>query len=523
MRRRRFASWSEWSAVLILAVFALPLAAQTDAPAAPRDVIVKFRDQIPQSIQSIYRDHDIERARWAGGTGAILMRSRSRDAWAMVRALAARPDVLYAEPNYIVRKVGVPNDTYYGSLWGMSKISAPAAWSTTVGSTGVVVGVVDTGIDYTHPDLAANVWSAPSDFTVTIGGVTIPCPEGTRGFNAITNACDPKDDESHGTHVSGTIGAVGNNSLGVAGVNWNTRIMGLKFLDANGSGYTSDAVEAIEFAIQAKQRFGAAANVRVLSNSWGGGGFSQTLANEIIRANENGILFVAAAGNNGRSNDSTAFYPANYNIANVVAVAATDSADKLASWSNYGATTVDLAAPGVSILSTIRAGGYAYYSGTSMATPHVSGAAALILSAPACTALNTAGVKAAILNNVDQVAALAGKTATNGRLNVNRAIQSCAATAGFTLSMSPTSHSVRQGNSTSYSVVVNRFGGFTGTPTFTVSGLPAGATGTFSVSGTTLNVSTSRTTPRGTYTLLIKGASGTLVSNTSATLTVTKR
>ena len=185
--------------------------------------------------------------------------------------------------------------------------------------------------------------------------------------------------------------------------------MGLKFLSASGSGTTSGAINAIEFAIQAKQLAGA--NVRVLSNSWGGGGFSQALLDEINKANTAGILFVAAAGNSARNNDATANYPSNYNAPNVVAVAATDNQDRLASFSNYGATQVDLGAPGVDIYSTIRNGNYAWFDGTSMATPHVSGAAALVLAA--CT-LDTAALKANLLANVDPVASLAGRTVTGG-------------------------------------------------------------------------------------------------------------
>src|SRR5262249_49475765 len=248
-----------------------------------------------------------------------------------------------------------------------------------------VVGVVDTGVDYTHPDLAGNVWSAPAAFSVTIEGSTINCPAGSHGFNAIRLTCDPLDDNNHGSHVSGTIGAAGNNAIGVAGVNWRAQIIGLKFLDASGSGSTADAVNAIEFAIQVKSRFAGTAtpvNIRVLSNSWGGAGFSQSLLDEINKANANDMLFVAAAGNNSSNDDTTGFYPAAYSTQapNVVAVAATDVGDALANFSNYGAATVQLGAPGVNIYSTVRGGGYSSLSGTSMATPHVTGAALLALS-----------------------------------------------------------------------------------------------------------------------------------------------
>jgi hypothetical protein len=320
-------------------------------------------------------------------------------------------------------------------------IAAPPAWDVTTGGTAVVVAVIDTGIDYTHPDLAANVWTYKNPenipFTVIIGGQPVECQVGTHGFNAITHSCDPMDDHSHGTHVSGTIGAAGNNGIGVAGVNWQGSIMGARFLDATGSGYLSDAVEAMDFVIQVKQL--GLADVRVMSNSWGGGGYSQTLYNEIQKANANDILFVAAAGNAASDNDQTPSYPAGYSAPNVISVAATDNRDSLASFSNYGPTTVHLGAPGVNVLSTIPGGGYAYYSGTSMATPHVSGAAALVLSG--CPALSTAQLKEDILGNVDPVPSLTGKTVTGGRLDVSKAIIACSGPArtptATTLTASP--------------------------------------------------------------------------------------
>jgi subtilisin family serine protease len=303
-------------------------------------------------------------------------------------------------------------------------IHATSAWGVATGSRANVVAVVDTGVDYTHSDLAANIWSAPIAFTVTVGGATIACAAGTHGFNAIAKSCDPRDDNNHGTHVSGTIGSVGNNALGVTGVNWTASMMGAKFLDSTGSGTTADAINAIEFTIQAKNAFAstAGANVRVLSNSWGGSGFSQALLDEINKANANGMLFVAAAGNSSSNNDLAMTYPASYQASNVLAIAATDNTDQLASFSNFG-SSVQLAAPGVNILSTTIGNTYQYFSGTSMATPHVSGAAALILSK---CALDTVALKTTLINNVDVIPALAGWVGTSGRLNVDKALRSCA-------------------------------------------------------------------------------------------------
>jgi subtilisin family serine protease len=355
----------------------------------------------------------------------VRIRGLNFQAWLSV--LARHPDVLYAEPNYVVQVNNTPNDANYPLLWGMSKIGAPSAWNITTGGTSAVVGVVDTGIDYAHPDLAANVWSAPAAFTVTIAGTRITCAAGSHGFNAITKTCDPADDNHHGTHVSGTVGAAGNNSIGVAGVNWTGRIMGLKFLDSTGSGSYGDAISAIEFSVQVKAAFAGTStpvNVRILSSSWGGSAYSSSLLDEINKANSSDMLFVAAAGNDSLNNDTTPTYPASYSAPSVVSVAATDSGDSLASFSSYGPSSVHLAAPGVSIYSTIPGGSYATSSGTSMATPHVAGAALLVLSA--CGSLNTAALKNTLLNNVDAVSSLAGKTITGGRLNVYKAVKSCA-------------------------------------------------------------------------------------------------
>jgi subtilisin family serine protease len=408
-----------------------------------REVLVKFRatprlDQLNQ-IRALIDGDTIQTI---GRTGTRRLRSRSLTAAAAVRRLADHPDILYAEPNYIVHAFTEPNDPGFPQLWGLKNIGqavngsgpglagadihAEPAWNVSLGSTAQVVAVVDTGIDYTHPDLAANMWSAPSAFTVTIGGVPITCAAGTHGFNAITSACDPMDDFNHGTHVSGTIGASGQNGVGVVGVNWITQLMGIKFLNANGSGTVADAVSGIEFAILAKRAFAATggANVRILSNSWGGSEFSQTLLDEIAAAGRDDMLFVAAAGNNGFNNDILPTYPGSYNSPNIIAVAATTNTDGRAYFSNYGAASVHLGAPGVDVLSTTIGNTYAYFSGTSMATPHVSGSAALVLSR---CALDTAGLKDALLGTVEPVPALASITITGGRLDVNSAIRSCMA------------------------------------------------------------------------------------------------
>src|SRR3989475_5352069 len=509
--------------------------------AATNEVLVKFRPTTFQSVLEAQAAGEVDESEWVGGTGLLRLQSSRKNAGSLVSEVSARSDVQYAEPNYIVHTTAIPNDPRFGELWGLQNtgqiiqasvgvpgadIKATAAWDISTGSRANVAAVIDTGIDYRHPDLAANVWSAPAAFTVTIGGQSITCPAGSHGFNAITNVCDPLDDNNHGSHVSGTIGAVGNNGTGVVGVNWTASIMGGKFLDATGSGTTANAINAIEFAVQAKAAFAATggANVRVLSNSWGGGAFSQALLDEINRANANDMLFVAAAGNSGTPNDLFPLYPASYNAPNVVAVAATDNTDSLAFFSNFGPNTVHLGAPGVDVLSTTIGGTYAYFSGTSMATPHVSGAALLVLSK--CS-LNTASLKTLLLNNVDPIPSLSGLTVTGGRLNVNKAIRACATPVNpdFALSATPASQTVTQGGSTSYNLSISPSGGFTGLVTFSASGLSTAATASFSPnpasSSSTMTVSTdAATTPVGSFAVTITSVSGTLAHTTSVTLVV---
>ena len=349
--------------------------------------------------------------------------------------------MLYAEPNYIVRTFSTPNDVSFPQLWGLenlgqavnggapgtagSDIRAVPAWNVSMGSTIHVVGVIDTGIDYTHPDLVANMWSAPAAFSVDLGGgAVVTCAAGTHGFNAITRTCDPMDDQGHGTHVAGTIGASGDNGIGVVGVNWTTQLMAIKFLDNTGSGTVADAIAGIRFAVAARRAFPGAADVRILSASWGGFDFSQALRDEIAAIEAESMLFVAAAGNYGLNNDVLPTYPASYDAPNIVSVAATTNTNTRAYFSNYGSTTVHLGAPGVDILSTTPGGSYSFASGTSMATPHVSGAAALVLSR--CP-FDTATLKGALTATVQPMEALASGTITGGRLDVNSAIHSCVA------------------------------------------------------------------------------------------------
>jgi subtilisin family serine protease len=283
-----------------------------------------------------------------------------------IAKLKTNPNVEYAEPNYICRKASTPNDPRFSELWGINNtgqtggtddadIDAPEAWNLTTGSSNVVIAIIDSGVDYTHLDLAANMWVNPGEIPNNkIDDDNNGYVDDIYGINALNDIGDPMDDDGHGTHVAGTIGAVGNNNMGVAGVNQLVRIMALKFLAFNGTGSTADAVKCIDYMVAMKQR---GVNVRVANNSWTGI-TTQALYDAIAAARDNNILFVCAAGNSGRNNDISPTYPANINLENVISVAATDKNDNLASFSNYGAATVDLAAPGVGILSARPRFGY---------------------------------------------------------------------------------------------------------------------------------------------------------------------
>ncbi len=308
-------------------------------------------------------------------------------------------DVLYAEPNYIVKSLVVPNDEFFGDLWGLhntgqsggtadADIDAPEAWDITTGSSNVVVVVIDTGIDYNHEDLAANMFQNSDDCNSNGlddegNGFVDDC----HGIDKVNDDSDPMDDNDHGTHVAGTIGAVGNNGVGVVGVNWTVKLMACKFLAAGGSGSTADAISCLEYVKLMKDR---GVNVVATNNSWGGGDFSQPLFDAIDAHLQRGVLFIAAAGNDGTDNDSSPSYPCNFYLPNVICVAATTRNDALVSLSNstfgsnFGRRTVHLGAPGKQILSTVPPANnaqnekYDVFSGTSMATPHVTGVAALL-------------------------------------------------------------------------------------------------------------------------------------------------
>jgi subtilisin family serine protease len=324
--------------------------------------------------------------------------------------------IRYAEPDFVLSNEDVtPDDPSYGSQWSLPIIGAPTAWQTTTGSADVVVGVVDSGVDYTHPDLASQMWTNPGE--IPGNGIDDDLDgyvDDVHGADCRDNDGDPMDDNGHGTHVAGTIGATGNNGVGITGVAWNVSLMALRFLGSSGTGLVSDAIECIDFGI--------AHGVDLTNNSYGDSVYSQALFDAIARTRTAGQLFVASAGNLAADTDSGRLnYPSSYDLDNVVAVAASNQSDGLWFASNRGPMTVDLAAPGENILSTVPGGGYELKSGTSMAAPHVAGAAALVLTEfPSATYRQ---LEDRLLGSVDRSAAFAATVGSGGRLNVARAIE----------------------------------------------------------------------------------------------------
>ncbi len=383
-----------------------------------REILVKLNNVGMNSVQKSLSGLKIkERMNLSFGEFAVLEVAEGESYEETLKRISQLGEVEYAEPNYEVKAIGfepnvedilananlnsknysmnTPTDPEFGKLWGLvntgdnepvkagqtrtpgkvgADISAVQAWGLSRGSRNVTVAVIDTGIDYNHPDLANQMWvndkEANGEAGVDDDGNGFI--DDVYGYDFANNDGDPLDGHSHGTHCAGTIGAEHDNGIGVAGVMKDVSIMAIKFLTDSGSGSTANAIKAVDYATKM--------NVDIMSNSWGGGGASQALEDAIKRAKDAGILFVAAAGNSSTNNDSKPHYPSNYNVENVISVAAHNAQDSLATFSCYGKKTVHVAAPGRNILSTVKGGEYAVYSGTSMATPHVSGILGLYVS-----------------------------------------------------------------------------------------------------------------------------------------------
>jgi len=405
------------------------------------EVLVRFRSGTTQEaikrITAQFNDEVEDRIESVDGLEVIEDEDGS-NADQVVAQYRNLPEVEYAEANGSITldqeesgpKHVHANDEMFAQQWGLDNtgqkngqagadIKAPRAWAVTKGSDQVVVAVLDSGVDYTHPDLVNNIWTRPEiikayqdeDLT-SDGGV-----DDLHGFNVVEDNGDPMDDNGHGTHCAGIIGAEGGNRIGIAGVNWSVKIMPLRFMDGDGAGTTKDAIEAINYVIDRKR---AGVNVRIISASWGSTARSRALEDVIRKAYDEGILFVAAAGNANSDNDQTPHYPSSYNLGNVISVAATNRNDQLTSFSNYGARSVHIAAPGEEIVSTWLEHGFSEKKGTSMATPFVAGVAALILSQN--PKMSVDDLRAKLLNSVDPLTSLKGKVSSGGRINAAKAV-----------------------------------------------------------------------------------------------------
>lgn len=442
---------------VVLAIGTMALGGQVQAQEAqfvPGEVLVQFKPNAADAhIAEAFAQAGLEFKETIGREGApnrsLVLAVTQMPVAEAVRVLARHPGVAFAEPNWVYTH-HVANDPYYtgGNLWGMyGDATSPAnvfgsqageAWAQGyTGSETVYLGVIDEGYEIGHPDLAANIGTNPGEIANNLidddGNGYVDDVYGW-DFDGNDNTVYDGTGDDHGTHVAGTIGAKGNNQAGVVGVNWSVKMLNAKFLGSDG-GTTANAIKAVDYFTDLKTRHNL--NLVALNNSWGGGGYSQGLHDAIIRAAKAGILFMAASGNGdfrGRAinNDEKPQYPSSYDTSvgtstetaaaydAVVAVTAIDSNGEKAKWANYGATSVDLGAPGVSIWSTIPAGTYKAYSGTSMATPHVTAAAGLYASTHAGE--SAAAIKAALLNSTMPTSSLSGITVTGGRLDLSDVI-----------------------------------------------------------------------------------------------------
>ncbi|MDP5191932.1 S8 family peptidase, partial [Rheinheimera baltica] len=424
----------------------------------------------------------------------------------LIKTLAAHPAVEVAEPDYPLHALAIPNDPRFNELWGLNNtgqsggtagadIKAADAWDISTGSHDIIIGIIDTGMDYNHPDLIDNRWVNPGNL-----------PGSTYGYSTLNAEQDPMDSDSHGTHVAGTIGGSGNNGVGVSGVNWNVTLLPCQFLGPDG-GSTAGAIECINYFTDLKLNYGV--DIKATNNSWGGGGFSETLRAAIESGGEAGILFIAASGNAGGNADSAPMYPAAYDLDVIVSVASTDRNDNMSGFSNYGVTSVDLGAPGSDILSTVPGNGYATYSGTSMASPHVAGAAALLWSVnPDLTADE---MKTILMESGDSLVALEGKTVSGKRLNLANAMVEADPTPSFKLSLSPRNQQITAGDAAQYTLNIGNVADWMGDVALSVdvtpalSGVSLSATTAQPGQALTLDVVTSASTAWGSYQFTVTG------------------
>lgn len=447
-----------------------------------------------------------------------------------IEVLKNNAAVAYAEPNYVWKKALTPSDTRYGDLWGLNNtgqnggtadadIDAAEAWDITTGSRDIVIGVIDTGVDYAHEDLIDNMWINPNEIPNDgIDNDNNGYIDDIYGIDTANGDSDPIDDDAHGTHVSGTIGASGDNGIGVVGVNHQVSIAACKFLGDDGTGSTAGAIECIDYFTALKI---AGINIKATNNSWGGGPFSQALKDSISAAGDAGIMFFAAAGNAGTDNDASPHYPSSYDNENLVAVANTNRNDA-DDGDSFGLTSVDLTAPGAAILSTTPGNTYSVFSGTSMATPHVAGSAALLWSID--PDLSISEMKEILLTSGDDNAWAEGRTVSGKRLNVNNALAMTDPEPSFTLSVSPSSAEIVAGDSMMFEFSVGSLAEWDGEVSLEIDddyGIASLSTTTaFPGDLFTLDVDTENDTAWGEYSFSVVGTSGDLEKSSTVNLYV---
>lgn len=395
--------------------------------AVPGEYIVELHQPLQLQFKNTFSLGEVKT--WISPKVFVLKRTPLETDSAVITSVLQSRSVKRIEPNYIYQHFGV-SDPLFHLQWAVQNIGQadplgqvgypgvdiqlPDAWKITTGDSRITVAVIDTGLDIHHPDLQGNIWTNPleAEGKPGVDDDSNGFVDDIHGWDFVKNQPLTGDEEGHGTHCAGIIGAVGNNGIGVAGVNWNVKLMGIRFLDSRGGGSLDLALKAVQYATLMK--------VHIMSNSWGGGGYSEILKNAIQEANNQGILFVAAAGNNGENTDVMPSYPSSYPMENILSVAAISNQGRLAHFSNFGEETVDIAAPGQNIMSTLPQGRYESFSGTSMATPYVAGAAALVLSRENLTAKD---LKNRLLKTITPLNQLKGKVNSSGYLNTLAALK----------------------------------------------------------------------------------------------------